>query len=95
MMITNTIKEAIKELSDTFVPVVSDRFKAEDYIEIDLSETNSDLYTVDVSSSKAIEAYIAIYLEKHNKKVAFGGYNETRSIYRRSTHFNQQDPETE
>ena len=31
----------------------------------------------------------------NNAKVAYGGYLETRSIYQRSTYFNQENPETE
>jgi len=34
-------------------------------------------------------------LENNKARVAYGGYNETRGIYRRSIHFNQQNPATE
>ena len=90
-----SFKNFIKSLSQEFIPVVSNEFYKEDYIAIDLSENNELLNDIDVSSSKAFEGYIDQYLEKNNAKVAYGGYMETRAIYRRSTHFNQQDPETE
>ncbi len=95
LMTNNTFKKIIENLSQKFTPVVSSSFLKEEYITIDLSETNQSLDTIDISSSKAFEDYITEYLKKNNSKVAYGGYDETRGIYRRSTHFNQQDPETE
>ncbi len=94
-MISNDFKRFIENLSQGFTPVVSSKFYKDDYVSIDLSEVNSDLDNIDVSSSKAFEAYIKQYLLKNDTLVAWGGYNEMRGIYRRSTHFNQQDPETE
>ncbi|MBQ4820332.1 peptidoglycan DD-metalloendopeptidase family protein [Aquimarina sp. MMG016] len=93
----NTIQfpNFLENLSSEFVPVVSSEFSKEDYIAIDLSENNKELDKIDVSSSEAFEGYIESYLVKSRAKVAYGGYNETREIYRRSTHFNQQNPETE
>ena len=65
------------------------------YIPLDLSISNHDLQQVDVSSSQALEQYINQHIQKHNGLVAYGGYNETRNIYQRSTHFNQQNQDTE
>ncbi len=95
MMINTPFKEFVENLSQGFTPIVSSKFSKEDYISIDLSETNQNLNTIDVSSSEAFEVYINKYLKKNNLRVAYGGYNETRAIYRRSSHFNQLDPETE
>ena len=64
------------------------------YIPLDLSISNHDLQQVDVSSSQALEQYINQHIQKHNGLVAYGGYNETRNIYQRSTHFNQQNQDT-
>lgn len=94
-MINNSFSQFIESLSHSFIPVVNPEFLKEDYVSIDLSIYNKDLERIDVSSSKAFEGYINKYLAKNVAKVAFGGYNETRGIYRRSKHFNQQDPETE
>lgn len=93
----NTIQfpKFIENLSSEFIPVVSSEFSKEDYIAIDLSENNKELNQIDVSSSEAFKDYVESYLTKSSAKVAYGGYNETRGIYRRSTHFNQQNPETE
>jgi murein DD-endopeptidase MepM/ murein hydrolase activator NlpD len=57
------------------------------YIALDLSERNTELQYVDVSSSEEFSIYINSYLKQHNAKVAYGGYNELRNIYSRSTHF--------
>lgn len=65
------------------------------YIPLDLSISNTDLQQVDVSSSSALEQYINQHIHKHKGLVAYGGYNETRNIYQRSTHFNQQNQDTE
>lgn len=65
------------------------------YIPIDLSETNDVLKDIDVSSSEKFSEYIERYLSVHNSDVAYGGYLENRSIYKRSLHFNQNDLETE
>lgn len=94
-MNTDEFKDFIKGLSKEFIPVVSPKFSQEDYLAIDLSEDNTALDQIDVSSSSSFEKYISEYLSRNKAKVAYGGYSEIRSIYRRSTHFNQQDPETE
>lgn len=94
-MTDNSFPQFIENLSHSFVPVVDSGFCKEDYVSIDLSIDNEGLKTIDVSSSKAFEEYISHYLTVNQAKIAYGGYNETRGIYRRSMHFNQQDPETE
>ena len=58
-----------------------------EYISLDLSESNKDLLSFDISSSKEFEDYINALLNKKEASVAYGGYNETRKIYQRSNHF--------
>ena len=94
-MNTTQFQEFITSLLSEFIPVIDETYSKEDYIAIDLSSTNADLQEIDVSSSTAFEEYITNYLTSHDKKVAYGGYIETRDIYSRSTHFNQQNPDTE
>ena len=94
-MNSTTFKDFLGQLTDNFVPVVSSVFSKDDYLAIDLSESNKELDTIDVSSSSAFDDYITDFLKQHNAQVAYGGYLEVRSMYRRSTHFNQQDPATE
>ncbi|SHJ55139.1 peptidoglycan DD-metalloendopeptidase family protein [Aquimarina spongiae] len=94
-MNSTTFKDFLGQLTDNFVPVVSSVFSKDDYLAIDLSESNKELDAIDVSSSSAFDDYIVDFLKQHNAQVAYGGYLEVRSMYRRSTHFNQQDPVTE
>ncbi|MCH4551264.1 peptidoglycan DD-metalloendopeptidase family protein [Aestuariibaculum lutulentum] len=67
----------------------------ENYVSIDLSETNTVLDQVDVSSSEKFSQYIESYLTSNKADVAFGGYLEPRNIYKRSLHFNREDNLTE
>lgn len=65
------------------------------YIHLDLSDSNKALQQVDVSSSLALERYINLHVERNKGLVAYGGYNERRKIYQRSQHFKASDPTTE
>lgn len=58
------------------------------YIPLNLSKNNKELFNVDVSSSKRLGDYINSHISKHKGLIAFGGYKEVRSIYKRSLHFN-------
>ena len=75
--------------------VLGDSISIDDYVAIDLSKQNEDLKLFDVSSSKAWEIYINNYLEKANKKVAYGGYLEHRNLYDRSDYFSSQTEEAQ
>jgi murein DD-endopeptidase MepM/ murein hydrolase activator NlpD len=76
-------------------PVIHPSIPKNSYILLDLSIHNNKLKTVNVSSSNDLENFIWMHLKNHNAKVAYGGYLEQRSIYQRSTYFNQANPETE
>ena len=62
--------------------------KSEDLVAIDISNLNKALLNVDVSDSSKFSEYINQFLKNANAKVAFGGYNEERNIYKRSEDFN-------
>lgn len=62
---------------------------------LDLSIYNSELKTINVSSSNDLEQFIFNHIKINNAKVAFGGYLEKRSIYQRSDYFNKQHIEEE
>ena len=59
------------------------------FIKIDLSESNQRLATFDITNAKKFENYIESYLQENIADAAFGGYIESRSLYRRSTIFNE------
>ncbi|TDW51410.1 peptidase M23-like protein [Flavobacterium sp. 270] len=57
------------------------------YILLDLSVTNQELVDIKPESTAAFDVYISNYIKKNNAEVAFGGYIEGRSLYKRSTIF--------
>ena len=69
-------------------PVLGKHISKESYIPLDLSIHNTELKTVDVSSSSDLETYIWQYIKTQNARVAYGGYLEQRGIYQRSDYFN-------
>lgn len=57
------------------------------YTPIDLSVSNLDLSQIDMKNPKSFEKYIENHLSKNNAKVAFGGYNEERNLYKQNSLF--------
>lgn len=57
------------------------------YILLDLSMSNQELIKIKPDSAAEFETFISNYLEKNNAEVAFGGYIEGRTLYKRSTIF--------
>jgi murein DD-endopeptidase MepM/ murein hydrolase activator NlpD len=58
------------------------------YSSIDLSTSNSELSKIDIKNPKDLESFIENHLHKNNAKVAFGGYNEMRNLYKTNILFN-------
>lgn len=61
------------------------------YIPFDLSVTNNQMKNELLGNATEFENYINNYLAKNNAKVAYGGYNEERNLYKRSTIFNKSE----
>jgi len=72
----------------TDIKVIDSSISYSDYTPIDLSVTNSDLAQIDISNPKNFDDYVENYLKNNNAKIAFGGYNEIRNLYKQSTLFN-------
>jgi murein DD-endopeptidase MepM/ murein hydrolase activator NlpD len=70
------------------VKVIDASIDYSDYASIDLSETNTELSKINTTDADAFEKYIENHLKKNKAKVAFGGYKEIRTIYKRSSVFN-------
>tara|TARA_B100000809_G_scaffold147876_1_gene145363 strand:- start:1188 stop:1856 length:669 start_codon:yes stop_codon:yes gene_type:complete len=64
-----------------------------DYVWIDLSKNNVFLDKVNTNSSEDFSECVNQYLNDNNAKVAIGGYNEPRNIYKRSNNFNSSELE--
>jgi murein DD-endopeptidase MepM/ murein hydrolase activator NlpD len=71
--------------------VISNTIDYEDYVPLDLSVTNVNLSNQKLESSRDYEQFIQEYLDNHQAKIAFGGYQEHRNLYQRSTVFKNQD----
>jgi murein DD-endopeptidase MepM/ murein hydrolase activator NlpD len=63
----------------------------DDYVPINLSKTYSELADLNIHSPSEMEQYVQGYLQKHNAKVAYGGYMEERRIYEKSPRFSSTD----
>ena len=75
------------------IKVIDDSIPYSQYIPLDLSIANTDLSKIDIKNPKIFEAYIENQLQKNNAKVAFGGYNEERNLYKSSMIFNDEEKE--
>lgn len=91
-MTPKAFSQFLSEISTHSLHVLNSSIPASDYLHLDLSNTNAALQNIDVSSSKALENFISNHIASNKAKVAYGGYLETRHIYRRSTHFNNFKP---
>ncbi|WP_369754018.1 peptidoglycan DD-metalloendopeptidase family protein [Flavobacterium sp. WC2409] len=69
------------------VKVIPDSITSNQYIPLDLSVSNIQLAEESIGNAVAFEKYIEHYLSTNNSKVAFGGYNEERNLYKRSIIF--------
>ncbi len=72
------------------IKVIDDSIPYSKYIPIDLSVSNSELSKIDIKNPNSFEIFIENYLCKNNAKVAFGGYNELRNLYKKTSLFNDE-----
>ncbi|SHG84240.1 Peptidase family M23 [Flavobacterium fluvii] len=75
------------------VKVIDDSIPNSQYTPLNLSISNPDLSKIDITDSKIFEDFIENHLQKNKAKVAFGGYNEERNLYKSSLIFNDDEKE--
>lgn len=75
------------------VKVIDHSIDYQNYIPLDLSASNQELSKFDITSAARFEEYIDNHLTLNNAKVAFGGYNEERTLYKRSSVFKNNETE--
>lgn len=75
------------------IKVIEDSIPYSKYTPINLSVSNLDLSKMDMENADDFEKYIEHKLQKNNAKVAFGGYNEVRNLYKSSLLFNDDEKE--
>jgi murein DD-endopeptidase MepM/ murein hydrolase activator NlpD len=75
------------------VKVIDSKIDYSQYQFIDLSESNSVLLNKNIENSSDFETQVKLFLKEKNAKIAYGGYNEVRNLYKRSTIFNESETE--
>ena len=92
-MCTTNFRDVLNSFHSGTFQVLDDTIPLEDYISIDLSVTNKALTKVDMSNPYEMDSYILDYLKGKKGKVAYGGYNEKRNLYKSSTIFDNHSSE--
>ena len=72
------------------IKVIDDSISYSQYTPIDLSVSNSELSQIDLNNPNDFETFIENHLSKNSAKVAYGGYNEVRNLYKSSLIFNDE-----
>lgn len=70
------------------VKVIDATIDYNQYIPLDISINNEIFKKQNIDNATDFETYLENYLSENNAKVAFGGYNEIRNLYKRSGIFN-------
>lgn len=73
--------------------VISPEIDYSEYVPLNLSVTNTNLQNHTLETAQDYEVFIQNQLDKHNGKIMFGGYIETRNLYQRSTVFKNSETE--
>ena len=94
-MTTSAFSKFLNQISPEPLYVLDPNIPPQAFTPLDLSVTNQELQKINTASSKDLEAYVFGVIQSKNAKVGYGGYNETRNLYQRSLHFNQNDVTTE
>lgn len=75
------------------IKVIEHSIPYSNYTPIGLSVSNVDLLKIDMGNATDFDNYIDKILHKNEAKVAFGGYNEVRNLYKSSPLFNDDENE--
>lgn len=87
-----TLVSILKAIPPT--KIIDSNIDFSNYIPLDLSITNKELMESKPENATEFEIFIFNYLQNNNAEVAFGGYIEGRTLYKRSTIFkNESVPE--
>jgi murein DD-endopeptidase MepM/ murein hydrolase activator NlpD len=88
-MSSKSFSEFLNKISKQPLRVLDASIPNSKYIPLDLSIANTVLEKIDISSATKFEHFINSYVHNNNGLVGFGGYNEMRNIYKRSSYFNE------
>lgn len=87
----NNLETALKSIQN--VKLIDDSIDHQYYFPVDLSVSNNELSKHNLSTAEDFEKYIENLLASNNSKVAYGGYNEERNLYKRSEIFKDNEAE--
>jgi len=79
------IKDFFKKLD--CAKVISNEIDYSEYVALDLSSNNTELIKYKLETAQDYEKFIQNHLDSNNAQIAYGGYKETRNLYKRSTVF--------
>jgi len=87
MLTSNELIKLIAKNKEFIEPII--KFNNQnDFLILDLSLNNNELYDFDISDINEFNNYISTKLSSRKKKyIGIGGYGEDRLIYKRSKHF--------
>jgi murein DD-endopeptidase MepM/ murein hydrolase activator NlpD len=87
----NTLEKLLKSIPN--VNVIDDSIHYDQYIPLDLSVSNKASSVLAIDNAINFENFIEKNLAENHAKVAYGGYNEERNLYKRSSVFNDNKTE--
>ena len=67
--------------------VISNEISYSKYVALNLSSDNAELSKHTLETAQDYEKFIQNFLDANNAQIAYGGYQETRNLYKRSTVF--------
>jgi len=73
--------------------VIAPHISYSEYVSLDLSISNDEILSSKLETAKDYGVFIQEYLDDNKGKIAFGGYQEIRNLYKRSTVFNAENTE--
>lgn len=87
----NTLEKLLKGIPN--VNVIDNSIPYDQYIPLDLSVSNKALSGLAMDNAIDFENFIEKKLAENHSEVAYGGYNEERNLYKRSSVFNDNKTE--
>lgn len=73
--------------------VIAPHISYSEYVPLDLSISNEEILSSKLETAKDYGVFIQKHLDDNKGKIAFGGYQEIRNLYKRSTVFNAENTE--
>ena len=92
-MTAKNFEERLKALKPLFHPVVLYAEK-DKLVHLDFTDKNKELTETILNDIELFIQYIKATLLRNNARYGIGGYNENRTIYRRSKLFDDDEPRT-